>query len=83
VRLACSASSGLGIRLAPYSPPTRGLHSFPFQLNLSSLSTISPNLTNECVLQVLKLSSNVNECKPLPPTVQKCYATVVVHVTLV
>jgi len=24
-----------------------------------------PNLTHECVLELLKLSSNVNECKPL------------------
>jgi len=26
-----------------------------------------PNLTHECVPNVLKLSSNVNECKPLHP----------------
>jgi len=27
---------------------------------------VQPNLTHECVLVLLKLSSNVNECKPLP-----------------
>ena len=32
---------------------------------MSFLSTISPNLTHECVLELLKLSSNVNEFKPL------------------
>ena len=30
------------------------------------LSTIQPNLSHECVLESLKLSSNVSECKPLP-----------------
>jgi len=30
------------------------------------MSTVTPNLTHECVLELLKLSSNVNECKPLP-----------------
>jgi len=29
------------------------------------LCPTSPNLTHECVPNVLKLSSNVNECKPL------------------
>ena len=29
------------------------------------MSTVQPNLTRECVLELLKLSSNVNECKPL------------------
>jgi len=27
---------------------------------------VLPNFTHECVLKLLKLSSNVNECKPLP-----------------
>ena len=27
---------------------------------------MSPNLTHKCILELLKLSSNVNECKPLP-----------------
>jgi len=27
---------------------------------------VLPNLTHECVLELLKLSSNVNECNPLP-----------------
>ena len=31
------------------------------------LSTVQPNLTHECVLELLKLSSHVNECKPLQP----------------
>ena len=43
----------------------RGLHSFPFQLNLSYSVHRITNLTHECVLELLKLSSNVNECKPL------------------
>jgi len=47
-------------------PHARGLHSFPFQLNLSNSVRCIPNLTHECVLVLLKLSSNVNECKPLP-----------------
>ena len=29
------------------------------------LSTALSNLTHECLLEMLKLSSNVNECKPL------------------
>jgi hypothetical protein len=29
------------------------------------MSTVKPNLTHECVLELLKLSFNVNECKPL------------------
>ena len=36
------------------------------QLELSLCPT-PPNLTPECVPNVLKLSSNVNECKPPPP----------------
>ena len=43
----------------------RGLHSFPFQLNLSSSVHRITNGPHECVLELLKLSSNVNECKPL------------------
>jgi Rps23 Pro-64 3,4-dihydroxylase Tpa1-like proline 4-hydroxylase len=43
----------------------RGLHSFPFQLNLSYSVHPITNLTHECVLELLKLSSHVNECKPL------------------
>jgi len=30
------------------------------------LSTVQPKLAHERVLELLKLSSNVNECKPLP-----------------
>jgi hypothetical protein len=49
-------------------PPPRGLHSFRFQLNLSSSVHCVTQLINpECVLELLKLSSNLNECKPLPP----------------
>jgi hypothetical protein len=43
----------------------RGLHSFPFQLNLSSSVHRINQLTRGCVPELLKLSSNVNECKPL------------------
>ena len=60
----------------------KGLHSFPFQLNLSSSvqritqinSCMCPGVaqvelkggrTHECVLQLVKLSSDVNECEPL------------------
>ena len=47
--------------------PGRGLHSFPFQLNLSTSVHRVTNCTHESVLQLLKLSSNVNKCKPLVP----------------
>jgi hypothetical protein len=43
----------------------RGLHSFPFQLNLSSLVHYTTKLDYEHVLELLKLSSKVNDCKPL------------------
>jgi len=43
----------------------RGLHSFPFHLNLTSSVHRMTKVTHECVLELLKLSSNVNECKPL------------------
>jgi len=43
----------------------RGLHSFPFQLNLGYSVHRMASLTHECVLKLLKLSSTVNECKPL------------------
>ena len=43
----------------------RGLHSFRFQLNLSSSVHRVTQLNPECVLELLKLSSNVNECQPL------------------
>ena len=38
----------------------RGLHSFPSQLNLSSSVPRITDLAHECVLELLKLSSNVN-----------------------
>jgi len=47
-------------------PMNRGLHSFRFQLNLSSSVHRVTQLNPECVLELLKLSSNVNECKLLP-----------------
>jgi hypothetical protein len=47
---------------------TRGLHSFRFQLNLSSSVHRVTQLYPECVLNLLMLSSNVNECKPLVST---------------
>jgi hypothetical protein len=43
----------------------KGLHSFRFQLNLSSSVHRVSQLTRECVLALLKLSSNAKECKPL------------------
>ena len=43
----------------------RGLHSFRYQLNFSSALHRVTQLNPECVLELLKLSSNVNECKPL------------------
>jgi len=43
---------------------SRGLHSFRFQLNLSSPVHRVTQLNPECVLELLKFSSNVNECKP-------------------
>ena len=48
------------------APQPRGLHSFPFQLNYSSSVHQLPSFTRERVLRLLKLSSNVNECKHLP-----------------
>ena len=39
---------------------------FRFQLNLSSSVHGVTQLDPECVLELLKLSSDVNECKPLP-----------------
>jgi hypothetical protein len=47
-------------------PANRGLHSLRFQLNLSSSVFRVTQLNPECILELLKLSSNVNECKPLP-----------------
>ena len=44
---------------------SRGLHSFRFQLNLSCSVHSVTQLNPECVLELLKLISNVNECKPL------------------
>jgi len=43
----------------------RGSHSFPFQLNLSSSVNRMTQPNFECVLELLKLSFNVNETKPL------------------
>jgi hypothetical protein len=43
----------------------RGLPSFPFQLNLSSSVHRVTQLNPECVLELLKLSSNVKQCQPL------------------
>jgi len=67
-------------------PPTRGLHSSTFQLNLSALYGIG-GARGDCLARIkgvsggawgvkgvfvcqirLKLSWEVNECKPLPPT---------------
>jgi len=43
----------------------RGSSSLRFQLNLSSSVHHVTQLNSECVLELLKLSSTVNECKPL------------------
>jgi hypothetical protein len=43
----------------------RGLHSVPFLLNLSSPVHRVTQVNHECVLELPKLSSNLNECKPL------------------
>jgi hypothetical protein len=43
----------------------RGLHSFPIQLNLSASVHRMTNSAHQRVLELLKLSSNVNLCKPL------------------
>jgi len=43
----------------------RGLHSFPFQLNWSPCFHRKLNSTHDGVLKLLKLSSNLNECKLL------------------
>jgi len=43
----------------------RGLHSFRSQLNLSSSVHCVTYLNAESVLDLLRLSSNVNECEPL------------------
>ena len=43
----------------------RGLHSFRIQLNLSSSIHRNTKLSHECVLELLELSCNVNESKPL------------------
>jgi len=43
----------------------QGLQSFPFQLNFSSSVHRIPSFNHECVLELLKLSSNVNKCEPL------------------
>jgi hypothetical protein len=51
----------------PPLPAARGLQSFRFSSTCSVLSTGSANLCYKCVLELLKLSSKVNECKPLPP----------------
>ena len=54
----CGSAGGAGVH-------GRGLYSFRFQLNLSSSVHRVTQLNPECVLELLKLSSNVNECKPL------------------
>jgi len=51
---------------AAVRPGGKGVHSFRFQLNLSSSVHRGTQLNPECVLELLKLSSNVNECQPLP-----------------
>jgi hypothetical protein len=47
-------------------PHGRGLHSFRFQLNSSSSVHRVTQHNPKCILKLLKLSSNVNRCKPLP-----------------
>jgi len=50
---------------APSLIDGRGSHSLPFQLNLSSFVHRMTHSNHECVLELLKLSCNVDECKPL------------------
>jgi len=52
------------VPLRPWSPPGAYTRSH-FSSISAHLCTVSYNLTHECVLELLKLSSNVNECKPL------------------
>ena len=54
------------LTLLVHVPLLRGLHSFQYQLNLRSSVHRVTQLNPECVLELLKLSSNVNEWKPLP-----------------
>ena len=59
--------------ISPVTVPTtssgvhryRGLHSFQFQLNLSSSVHRITQLNLGCVLALLKLISTVNKCKPV------------------
>ena len=43
----------------------RALHSFPLQLNLSSSVHRTTHLNSSYVLELLKLSFDVDECEPL------------------
>jgi len=49
-------------------PSARGLYSFRFQLKLSSSVHVHrvTQRNPQCVLELLKLSSNVNGCEPPP-----------------
>ena len=53
---------GATLRSGVVQVDPRGVHSFPIQLNLSSSVHRVTQLTPECVLELLKLSSNVNQC---------------------
>ena len=71
VRASPSIHGCLRIRLTAVSrgnpaPVKQGLTLVPVQLNLSSSVHRVTRLNPECVLELLKLSSTVNECKPLP-----------------
>ena len=59
----------------------RGLHSFPFQLNLSTPCDRITHLNSCQCLELLKLSSDVNECKPLKlgPTLVVTTMTVLIN----
>jgi len=61
-----SSARGRTRRRGRTAPVTgRGLHSFRFQLHLSACVHRVTHLNPECVLELLKLSSIVVECKPL------------------
>ena len=56
---------GRGAKAVRRARGGQGLHSFPLQLNLSSSVHRKTQLNSKIVLNLLKWSSNVNECKPL------------------
>jgi hypothetical protein len=60
-----AVARGSDVVIAAETGSGRGLHSFTFSSTSLSLCPMGPSLTHECVPNVLKLSCDVNECKPL------------------